>query len=224
MTMAKSATSRSTRKPSAPKKAAAPKLSPAEKAAHEAEQHAPVGLDSGASYDAGELLHGGGLSKAIDRQSGNREVEVQKALESAKLDKGTNMSAPNALPDHQPMVSETVLSEGVEVGTGKDKQVLGRQTVEEVRQVYVGDGEAKTAADVIGTTQANGGRSDTISLEPIGEKPQAPKPPKPADSGSAEVPATDGETGEPGSTSNLDAVVAGIEGAQGGDAGAGDQA
>jgi hypothetical protein len=224
MTMAKSATksgrsSRSSSRAKAPSQAAAPKQSAEERARHEAEKHAPVSLESGGCYDAAELIHGGGLTKAVDRQGGNREVEVNKALESARLDRSTTTNAPNALPEHQVMRAEVELSPGVEVGTGKDKQTIGGVMVEELRQVYVGDGEVKSAADVVGAVQGAGGQSDVVSLAPVGDKPKAAKPQKPADPGSPDVPATTGETGEAGTTSNIEAVVDGIEDAQA-DAGA----
>lgn len=205
-------TGKSSGKASAARKPAAPKKTADQRAAREAERHAPVSLESGASYDRSALEKG--LDRAMDRQDENRDAEVRKALDGARAGGPTAGNAPNALPDHQVMRTETMLAEGVEVGEGKNKQVLGRETVTEFRQVYVGDGEARQASDVVGSVQASGGQSEIVSMEPVGDKPKKADP-KPPVTDTPDVPATDNESGEPGTTSNPEAVHSQIEGASG---------
>jgi hypothetical protein len=211
--MAKSATkSKTSGKASAARKRSA-KVSPAEKAAREAERHAPVGLGSGASYDR-EVLQKG-LEKVVDRDPDNRDAEVQSALEAADAGDNTSRAAPGAIPNHDVMRTETVLSPGVEVGEGKAKQVLGRETVTEYRQVFTGDASDVTAADVKGSAVGTGGKSEVVAMEKVADAPKPKAPDKLPDTGTS-VPAQDGETGETGSTSNPDAVQDEIEGAAAG--------
>ena len=175
--------------------------------------HAPVGFDSGASYDREKLQKG--LDSAVDRQGSNRDTEVRKALDKARTDAtATSTAPPNAMPDHKPMRAERVLSQGVEVGTGKDKRVVGEVKVTEIQQVYSPDrtkGDEDVARDTNAGQAVVGGRSEITSLEPVkGSKTAAPPPP-------VDIPPKTGETGEPGTTTDIDAAEKAAASGQTGD-------
>ena len=180
-------------------KKAAPKLSAAEREQHEREKHAPVSLESGGSYEASKLFSG--LDKAVDKQGGNRDAEVRKALDNARSDAPrTDTAAPNALPGHRTAKVEVQLAPGTEVGKGKDKKIVGGVTVTELRQVY--DPGEDSAGDAGTVAPGNDGQavvgtgSEILSVE-MTDEPPAPAP----------GPDAGGETdaGETGTTTTLDA-------------------
>lgn len=177
--------------------------------AAEAQRHAPIGLPSGASYDMSKL--GRALDQVVDRNSDNRDAEVDKALSTAAIDSGTSTVAPNALPDHKVYRVETQLSAGTIVGEGKDAEAVGSQTVTEFRQVFdpASGGSDAPEGVPIGDVDADaGGRSSILGMTEVGggsvEAGSAGTP------DAVSVPASDGETGEPGTTTDADAAEASI--------------
>ncbi len=182
----------------------------AQRAAQEAEKHAPVSLPSGGSFDRGQLQKG--LDKVVDRTPDNREAEVGKALTSAAAGEETSRGVVNALPDHVTMRAEVQFAPGTVVGEGKDQQTLGAEVGTEFRQVFdpkkADEPILRDTASVDTASLGDGTRSEILSLERVGDQP-APPP-----SESESVPATDGETGEAGTTSNADAVADAIAAGQ----------
>lgn len=189
--MAKASTKTSSRS----SKAAAPKSSE-QRAAADAAKHAAVALPSGGAFDRQDLQKG--LDTAVDRNSSNRDAEVNKALQNARSNEDTGIGAPNAIPDHR------LMDTTVQIGDGAP--------VREFRQVYdpKASGEAVERAEVAGEQFGDGQRSGIVSMEPIGDSAHAPSP-----SPESSVPAQDGESGEPGTTSKADAVADEIRSAGG---------
>lgn len=173
------------------------------RAANEARKHAPVSLESGASYDRGQLQKG--LDRAVDKVGRNRDAEVRKAFDSAANEgTATDKAAPNALPNHRVMETVTQLSSGVEVGEGKDKRTVGAVQVTEQRQVFDADkGGDVRLADAIGGGVSSGQQSEVLSAKLVEGGPY------PGPAAGEGVLAQDGETGEPGTTTDLEGENAG---------------
>ena len=145
------------------------------------EQHAPVSLPSGGSFDVEKLQKG--LDKAVDRHGQNRDAEVRKALDHARDGAHTDTAAPNAIPGHKVMETQTQLTPG-------DDGLV----VTELRQVR--DPDAKGAGAVGGAATAGGqpvtgNASEVVSMKPVDHVPTIEE---------ASVPPQTGETGDPGTT------------------------
>lgn len=175
--------------------------STAQEAAENAAKHAPVALESGGSYDRSSLQKG--LDRVVDKNADNRDAEVRKALDGASAGGATSVNAPNSLPDHITMRAEVQFAPGTEIGSGRDKQVVGSERGTEFRQVFnpekAGEPDVQDAV-VSGVALGDGTRTEILSLQPVGDQPA------PAPTADTSVPAQDGETGEPGTTSNPEAV------------------
>ncbi len=168
----------------------------------------PVSLPSGGSFDMATLNKG--LDAVVDRNSANRDAEINKALADASAEGGTSTAAPNALPDHKVYRVDSQLSAGTIVGEGKDAEAVGSQTVTEFRQVFdpTVPNTPTTSPEPIpadGVALEAGNHSTVIGMTAVGEG-DVTAPAKTRRPGATDVPATNDATGEPGTTSNADAV------------------
>ena len=146
------------------------------------EQHAPVALPSGGSFDVEKLQKG--LDRVVDRHGQNRDSEVRKAFDHARDGAHTDASAPNAIPGHKLMETQTQLTPGD-----------GGVVVTELRQVRDPDADdagATGGAATAGGQPVTGNASEVVAMKPVdGGAPTAEE---------AAVPAQTGESGEPGTT------------------------
>jgi hypothetical protein len=162
MTMAK----RATGKAAASHKAA--KMSPEEQKAHDAAKHAPVSLQSGASYEREDLQKS--LDKVVDGQLHNRDAEVAHALDHARSDaEHTDTSSPNAIPGHKVVDAQVQLVPGTKPGGDVDAREIGGVVVTERRQVFDADNQddddAASGLATQGGQPVVGNRSEVLSIE-----------------------------------------------------------